>query len=168
MSLTDPFLSTKRLKVIHDGAEFKRIEKTEFVAKSEIAMKALHVCWKSGTENNCSNCSKCFRTMIMLDLFGALKQAVTFKTNEYDLKKAAKFYIEHYYDRSYIDDILALALKKGRTDLIKAVNKSIKHSQRLNMILPAARKIKKWLNNKRFFWRWADLLERILLAGSIH
>jgi hypothetical protein len=76
--LTDPLLSTATLHVVHDGAECTRVEKTRFLANSDVAMQNLRVCWRHGSDQNCSKCNKCFRTMIALELFGALKRCRTF------------------------------------------------------------------------------------------
>jgi hypothetical protein len=45
--LTDPLLSTLGTRVIHDDAAFSRIEKTEFIARREMALRTLRVCWNA-------------------------------------------------------------------------------------------------------------------------
>ena len=47
--LTDPLFSTSGTDVLHDGPAFMRVEKTEYVTESEVALAALRVCWKSET-----------------------------------------------------------------------------------------------------------------------
>ncbi len=165
--LTDPLLSTSITTIIHDGAAFNRIQKTALVAKSKIAMKSLHVCWVVGDEKNCSRCSKCFRTMMMLDLYGALESFITFKREHYNLRSISKTYLQHVYDLEYAIQIRDLALDRNRLDLVKAIDQSIRHSKRLNIFLPIAKRINKYLSAKSFIWRYSDILERILLNKSI-
>ena len=45
--LTDPLLSALGTRVIHDDAAFSRIEKTEFIARREMALRTLRVCWNA-------------------------------------------------------------------------------------------------------------------------
>lgn len=64
----DPLWSTEALQFVHDGL-VTRIEKLKEIAKYPFALNQLRVCWQ-GTDYNCSNCEKCIRTMISLNLLG--------------------------------------------------------------------------------------------------
>ena len=48
-----------------------RIEKTEAIADYDLAKEYLDVCFKF---NNCGHCSKCYRTLLTLDLFGKVDE----------------------------------------------------------------------------------------------
>jgi hypothetical protein len=161
--ITDPLLSTSMTEIIHDGAFFNRVQKTEFVAKSEVALKSLRVCWKSRSDENCCACNKCYRTMITLELLGELDRCSTFNISKVDIGKVEKVYSPHYYDIEYYSEISSLAVSKGRLDISKAIDRSLKNSSRLNRLL----KIIRSLQNKRFVWRFAQPLEEILLSHYI-
>lgn len=68
-----PLIQTERLRLIYDGAQRRRTEKTQNIADWEIAQKHLNVCIREkDTSENCSCCSKCFRTLIALESLGKL------------------------------------------------------------------------------------------------
>lgn len=165
--LTDPLLSTSRVSLVHDSSPFDRLQKTKFVSKSDIVRKSLHVCYVLGNDKNCCKCTKCYRTMMMLDLYDALNYFTTFNKDNYKIKKIKKNYLQDYWDRDCMYQSRSLALHKGRVDLVKAIDGSFKHTKRLDRYLPYARKIGKWFKHKRFIWRYTDLIERWLLADSI-
>lgn len=161
--LTDPLFSTSRTRIIHDGAGFDRVEKTEFVAKSEIARRSLRVCWESHTDKNCQSCNKCYRTMMTLMLLGALEQCSTFDESNLEMAKIRRIYSKDDNDRSLLREVQALALQKGRADIARAIERSFKYSKRLGLYL----RITRSLSTKRFVWRWSTRLERHLLARSL-
>ena len=76
--MTDPLLGSRSLRVVHDGASFTRVEKTQRVAQSDAALTAIRVCWESRKYSNCSECRKCLITMVTLDLLGYKDRASSF------------------------------------------------------------------------------------------
>ena len=66
-------ISTERFELVIDGCQYKRTEKIERISDWNIAQKYLNVC-VDPIENahNCSCCSKCMRTEIVLDAMGKL------------------------------------------------------------------------------------------------
>ncbi|QHG15279.1 hypothetical protein A6V25_30810 [Nostoc sp. ATCC 53789] len=79
--LLDPLWSTQNLTLIHDGCESNRIEKIKRqVAKSEIALKTLRVCYSNTPKQlyNCCQCEKCLRTMMALRACKVLELATSF------------------------------------------------------------------------------------------
>lgn len=70
--ILDKHWGTEKISFIHDGAESNRIQKVRFIAKYSVINEHLRVCWQSNKQYNCSKCEKCIRTMIELDLVGAL------------------------------------------------------------------------------------------------
>lgn len=78
--LLDPLWSIPGLQTIHDGCEFSRYEKVAHIAKTDLALAHLRVCWDTGegSDSNCGKCEKCMRTMLNLYLNGALARCPTF------------------------------------------------------------------------------------------
>ena len=82
VSLTEgfltPLLSTRRLSIIVDGAQYTRTQKLERIADLEYVKQNLNVCVRHDTEaadpKNCSECSKCLRTLIVLEAMGLLSE----------------------------------------------------------------------------------------------
>ncbi len=165
--VTDPLFSTSNTKFIHDGHKFNRIEKTKFVAGNEIALNSMRVCWQSFSDYNCSSCSKCYRTMITLDLLGKLKDCRAFTLNQLNATRIKKIFITDEHDICFFQEIKAFALKIKRLDIVYAIEESLKNSQNLNKRLAFAKRLSKWLAKKRFVWRWSDYPKKLLLKGSI-
>jgi hypothetical protein len=74
MAIADPILlaglCTERMHLSAVGTKYTRIEKTDRIASLDIVQRRLDVCVKSGT--NCSQCWKCMRTQLTLELLGHL------------------------------------------------------------------------------------------------
>lgn len=75
----DPRWSSETLEIIHDGLEVTRLGKARLVGQDKTALRTLRVCWEhpSGILN-CGSCEKCLRTMINLQIVGALEECTTF------------------------------------------------------------------------------------------
>jgi hypothetical protein len=69
----DPRWSTEGLTVVHDGCEMGRIDKTRFIAASQLVLDTLKVC----PYHNCGTCYKCLRTSIDLMQAGVLERCAT-------------------------------------------------------------------------------------------
>lgn len=72
-----PLLSTSNMSLLSVGSEYTRVEKTKKVSKLKITYKSLDVCTDNKRKtflSNCSECSKCLRTMLTLDLNNSLKE----------------------------------------------------------------------------------------------
>ena len=78
--LMDPYWSTEALEFVHHGAEATRVVKAAEVAKNDVVMNSLRVCF--GELPNCGRCEKCVRTMIHLKIAGALDRCTAFLTKE--------------------------------------------------------------------------------------
>lgn len=113
-----PHLSTETVTFFADGGAFSRCGKTEQISDYEIVKKYLNVCGNPETvDKNCSECFKCKRTMLTLDIMGKLEEF----SDLFDLKKfddkAKKTYIAEVlnnYDKDlFCSDIYHYALKKG-------------------------------------------------------
>lgn len=80
-----PMASTNNLTFYMSGGEKGRVEKIEYISKYDVVKKNLHVCTLND-KKNCSECDKCMRTMVALDLVGDLQEYKSI----FDLSKYAK------------------------------------------------------------------------------
>jgi hypothetical protein len=161
--LTDPMFSSSRLAFLHDGAAFMRVQKTEYVVRSPIAMRHLRVCWKSTAGDNCGACNNCIRTMLALEALGVLEQSATFSREQLDLGRAARIYCRHDFDYRQFGYVRDLAEREHRSDIAAAVNTSLTGSRRLAKRLQFVRQ----LRDRRVVWRWAPAWEQWLLRTWI-
>lgn len=113
----DPLWSSESLEFVHDGCEATRVEKVSLLAKHDVALQNLRVCWMNPNSSyNCGRCEKCLRTMINLKVNNALERCTTFDekldvANLYNikLKKIKKTHIP--FIRENLD-----ALKRTQVD----------------------------------------------------
>ena len=63
-----PLLSTELLEALSVGGEYTRVEKTLRVAGVTISHNVLDVCTNSDRAGNCSECWKCMRTLLTLEI----------------------------------------------------------------------------------------------------
>ncbi len=69
--LTDPLLSSTSFSIVHDGADFTRVEKISIISDWQIANKNLRVCWEGDLyDRNCCSCEKCIRTILNYRVVG--------------------------------------------------------------------------------------------------
>jgi len=159
--LTDPLLSTSRTRIIHDGAEFTRVEKTELVSTSEVAMRHLRVCWRSQSDMNCSACNKCYRTMTTLEVLGALERCTTFDRSGFNTRNIARV-CTMPGEEVFLDEVRELAARENRMDVARAIGRSLRRSRRISWWLRLAGK----LQAMRFMWRAGIRLERLARARA--
>ena len=117
--ITDHWLSTETMNIIHHGASLNRIQKLAVLSEWETSHKLLRVCTnitrREGIKN-CSQCDKCLRTMIMLDLIDALPKFTTFqkRLRFRDILRYALFLAP---SPTYPRQIYQAALHDGRLDV---------------------------------------------------
>lgn len=116
-SLLCSCLSTESLSfVLSDYVT--RVEKTIAVADDELAQKHLDVCF---CFNNCGRCSKCFRTLVTLEIIGKLDKF----SQVFDIEQFKKDRVDAYYqilkakDRDAKDDEAVFAKDLYRLALEK-------------------------------------------------
>src|SRR5215471_2275466 len=78
--LLDELWSVESMDVIHHGAEARRVDKIAMLARDHRStFRHLRVCLKNQAgPGNCGRCQKCARTMMALEVVGALADALTF------------------------------------------------------------------------------------------
>jgi hypothetical protein len=92
--LTAAMLSTESLDFYSFGEEYTRVQKTALIANYEPSTRYLNVC--TNGDDNCSCCWKCMRTLLTLDILGAIdRYAKVFDLSLYQTHRA-----------SYISEVL--------------------------------------------------------------
>ncbi len=160
---TDPLLSTTRTRIIHDGAGVGRWEKTEYISRSDAAMRSLHVCPRSHSSENCCDCRKCYLVMLTLEVCGALSRCSTFRTRDPDLERVKRIYVKSpaYEYLFHQIEIRARAARRG--DIADAIIQCVKRSRRLKHLVL----LLDWLKTKRGLWRVARLWRTAVLVTSV-
>jgi hypothetical protein len=156
---TDALHSTGATRVFHHASGVARREKTEYLAKSPVAMRHLHVCYRSRSADNCGDCHKCYLAMLTLELAGARCETLPPAA---DLGRVARMYIRsNAYIRLY-RDLAGHAAAAGRRDVERAVVRCLERSRRLARWLSAV----EWMGRRRGLWRLARRLRPRLLATA--
>ena len=88
-------LSTDKIEIITDGAQYSRTQKTEMIVNYSPVQEHLNVCvdhWNNHTTaTNCGICSKCLRTLIALESLGVLERF----DKVFDIKKYKSIAYRH-------------------------------------------------------------------------
>jgi len=126
--LVDPLWSTEYLKVIHDGAEASRVEKTRTIAHNPSAQKHLRICFMKRGDYNCGTCSKCLRTKMALELEGRLDKFETLD-NEIDLDELKRLGITSQSDLIFARENYDFALERGHEPIAGTLREMIDEYQ---------------------------------------
>ena len=112
-------LNFSDFKMICSGGEVSRIEKTKFIAQNTIVQKYLNVCffWRENHKYlNCTQCEKCIRTVLTLDVLGKLDLFGEVFDIEYYKKHKAYFwgvnFHEAYRSHSILENKIIEEVKK--------------------------------------------------------
>jgi hypothetical protein len=132
--VTDPLFSTSHTSIVFDAAEYLRTDKIERIAESATALRNLRVCFETQTDENCGHCGKCQRTMLVLALCGALERSATFPRTTIDLRQIARMDCSHPFALREVQDIRRLAVAKGRSDVVAALDRSAARSARRRLV----------------------------------
>jgi hypothetical protein len=139
-ALLDELWSTERLEVVHDGSECRRSDKlSTLVAYDPLAQKHLRVCIRNaGGPDNCGRCKKCVRTMVALELLGALPQSRTFPAT---LPPDLAAHLART-EEVWLEELESLALETGRRpDLGRLITRSLRRRRRRRGLALLARNI---------------------------
>jgi hypothetical protein len=161
--LTDPLLSSSTTQVVHDGATHNRFEKLEYIARSETALRNLHVCFRAQSDYNCGSCEKCMRTMAILEVLNRLTPEANFPGGRLDVARFARTFIPKARAEAYYVVLRAEAKSRGRQDIVLATDRIMARSRRLRRLMA----IPNWLSERRGLWRVAGPIRRALLARAI-
>jgi hypothetical protein len=161
--MVDTLFSTSSFRVVHDGASFTRIGKTEIMARLPAAEKSLHVCQAAGIEN-CSQCEKCYRTMIALDILGKKSAfADVFDWSAYDVEKIKRVYIGGGGAQIFYKEMISIAQDMGKVDIVVALRAA---SRRSNILAPMVQGAE-WLSRQPVMWRLGVTMRALILKNSI-
>ena len=141
--ITDAMLSTSATFVTEDGLATRRMDKTEFVARSDVALSTLRVCLFTGNETNCMRCEKCLRAAIALEAMGVLGRAPAFGTAKLDVRRVARMPIGDPDVRHYYEELIPFCRERGRDDLADAVARSLARARRHDPFRPLVRRLRK-------------------------
>ena len=130
--LTDPLHATADTRILQFGIEYDRLQETAYIAQFPLALESLRVCWLSDSGGNCGKCEKCTRTMLTLELLGALEKCSTFTAKSTDLDQVARLYLSDEWSLYYLKPIRDYACRRGRGDIVDAIESSFAHTDRLN------------------------------------
>lgn len=161
--LTDPLLSTRRTRIIHDGSGYSRVEKTAAIAESDAALQSLQVCWETKAFRNCGACVKCYRTMATLHLLGALERCPRFPPGAFDPARLSRVFSQRESERALMREVRELALQKHQPYVARAIDRSFPASRRA----AAALRYTRALASVPLFWRLRDPLEHALRSQLI-
>ncbi len=120
--LTDPLMSSGRTQFVHYGADFDRFAKTEMIARSDLALKHLHVCYKKGSDKNCGVCGKCYRTMLAFEMLGVRKKAATFPQGDLSLERLRSMPVEDAITLWRYRKLRKEALERSMPDVAAAID----------------------------------------------
>jgi len=133
--ILDPMWSTSATEVIHDGAHLTRTQKTERIASDPVLLQQLQVCWDSQVRN-CGQCSKCARTLLVLNTLG-LKDVPFPKIESRYLIKAMG--LKNDLGASFVRDLIMFLDRHDQKDLAQKLAKRLR-TYRLKTALARARR----------------------------
>jgi hypothetical protein len=116
--LTDRLLTSDTFQIVHDGADFSRVQKLELISQWPAALKGLRVCYEGPQlDRNCGRCEKCIRTILGFRVVGVELPECFEKnvTNRQILTLAIKELPAPQLND--IDRILAAAISHHKSDL---------------------------------------------------
>lgn len=152
--LLDPLFSSGAFTIVHDGAAYTRVEKTESVSRVPDAAGIVRVCYKLGSATNCSRCSKCLRTMMTFDLLGCREIARSFDWSGYSMDRVAGVFLRDDNDTNFFLEVREAAERHGRADIVTAIDRSVRHSRWKRVIY----RLCKIMKRSPVVWRFADPL----------
>ena len=141
-------MTTDNLSFYSSGGEITRTQKILYFADDEYIQRNLKVCNKD-VDHNCSECEKCMRTMLSLDIIGKLDK---FKRS-FDINKFKK------YQMQYLITVESKTIEASK-DLIE----SIEH---YNYSVPFLAKVV-GKSFKRFTWYMKEQVKRVEIFRKIY
>jgi hypothetical protein len=128
-------LSSDDTEMMFDGGDLTRTEKTVILSKWEETWSTLRVCWRptvfndeTGMIENCCRCPKCVRTMLTLDMAGALQNYRTFP-RPLDRRTIRSLHFVSTSEKKFYFDLLKLARATGRNDVARDLKAARRRSR---------------------------------------
>lgn len=137
--VSDPYMSTAHTQLLHYGAGFDRLVKTEYVARHRTALEHLRVCWRDQSDRNCGRCEKCYRTLLTLEILGVREQATNFPPDcftldQVRLMRSAASKQTQAMLRYVMGMLRDHALARSRTDVAQAITAALARGRRLDRL----------------------------------
>src|SRR5262245_7856658 len=130
--LVDRLWGTERLALIHDGCEALRMEKVVSIARHDVVLRHLRVCYEN-TDGmyNCGRCAKCLRAMVSLRLAGALDRCTTFE-RPLDPHTVARIRVKTPNTLKFLEDAVHALETSGRDpDLVQSLRSCLDNQANL-------------------------------------
>jgi hypothetical protein len=158
--LTDELWSSPFVGIDHDCLELTRTEKLGLLAGNKTACDHLRVCWENQKEcYNCCRCEKCLRTMVILEVHGALDGCRAFPLPLDTATIAGTLILplrQYYFD--LWSDLQARAEATGRhRELAEAIRACLRRNGYSIQVSDFARDNRELLESKA----WLDLLPKV-------
>lgn len=133
---TDPLMSSSAMTYRHEGEAHTRFEKHREIARDPAMLQHLSVCEHGpqlGDHINCSNCQKCLRSMITLDLLRVdPADAPSFDWSDYTPEKLKRFLLPGHVNCS---ELLAYARQTRRTDIAAVLEDVIAYADKYRWLV---------------------------------
>lgn len=125
-SVLDPLWSSEAVEIVYDDDTVTRFNKVRKIAKSDVALAHLRVCWENrDNAYNCGRCEKCLRTMMMLRLAGGLDRCATFDA-PLNLDAVAEIRsVKSVLRRRYYQEVHDYAQEAGDVQMARAVHAAL-------------------------------------------
>jgi len=122
--MLDPLWGTTSTQIEYDGGYHLRTEKTEIISRNPILLSQLQVCWNSQVQN-CGHCSKCARTLIVLN---------TLKVENAPFKPAqsrglvSKLRLDSDLAAMFAHDVAVFLERHGEMDLARRLHRRLQQA----------------------------------------
>jgi hypothetical protein len=130
--LLDELWSVESMEVIHHGAEARRVDKIEMLARDHRStLRHLRVCLKNQAgPGNCGRCQKCARTMMALEVVGARADASTFPL-------VSRQTLAHWLRADnpiFVEELRDLARQTGSREALNFLNRVVRKQKRRHAV----------------------------------
>lgn len=113
--ITDRLFSNGFMNVVHDGAQFTRTAKVEYLANFPSVVNRLKVCWEGSAQHeNCGRCEKCIRTRLNFMAVG--KRDPGCFVDPFDVSYIGKLRARNAFQIGELRTLLAYAKEKQITE----------------------------------------------------
>ncbi len=140
-----PYISNDSVEFYSANTNMTRIQKTMYISKFADTYDNLHVCWRE--KENCGTCPKCVRTLVTLDIIGALdnysksfdldsyyknrdkyiSEVIMMKDNDIYYKEIYEYMTEHKFKMPSLSATVKVAIKTEFSEIKKqGIVRSIK------------------------------------------
>jgi len=140
--LTDRMLSSDRLKVIYDGAEYSRIEKIQSISAWPETLRLLRVCWEGKEKDeNCCRCVKCVRNILIFRALGeGLPPCFPKDASDDDIRKLS---VKGTFSQIDFTAVMEMAMNRGcgEASWVSAMREAMGRKSRTRALREAAKNL---------------------------